>query len=461
MASAFGPAVDVFDNAMQKDYLQREFQTPLKSTLAYRLLAEKIPFPGRIGTTMTQTRVGLMVPNITPLNPATNTNIDNGLTPSNYTSEQYTVGVLQYPQVCPDINIMDDETTIASFLLTNSYNSGMAAAQGTERLARNALFDAYNSGNTFVTVTLVAPNATINVDDIRGFQNVVINGIPTPISLANPLPVNINGTAYNIISVAPDGTNVSAAQEVGGISGTITASAPISVLNGTQGNAVVGRFAPVVLRPNGRATTADLISTDLLTMQECFKAVSLLRSNGVLPFEGGYYNLYVSPDSMLQLFNDPKFEILNRGVGTNDPNYKHLKITEFLNMRFIETTEALVQDPISGGLVTTTVQRPIVCGKDCLVEAQFDTGMDAILSMMKRDGVGSRFGSAVGFPVAGYGGYYLYMRMPIDRMGQILSQTSNWVGGYVVPTDVGTTNQIIPTANNKYYKRAVVIETAT
>lgn len=459
MTSAFGPAVTVFDNAMQKDYLQREFQTPLKSMLAYRLLAEKIPFPGRIGTTMTQTRVGLMVPNITPLNPATNTNIDNGLTPSNYTSEQYTVGVLQYPQLCPDINILDDETTLASFLLTNSYNSGMAAAQATERLARNALFDAYNSGNTFVTVTLGAPSATIQIDDIRGFQSVVVNGIPIPISTGNPLPVVINGTSYNIISFAADATNVSAAKAVGGISGTITASTSIAVVDGTQGNAVVGKFAPVVIRPGGRATTADLLPTDLLTMQECFKAVALLRSNGVMPLEGGFYNFYVSPDSMLQLYNDPKFELLNRGRGVDDPIYKHLRITEALNMRFIETTEALIQTP--AGLVTTTVQRPIVCGKECLVESQFDTGMDAILQMMKRDGVGSRFGSAVGFPVAGYGGYFLYMRMPIDRMGQILSQTANWVGGYVVPTDVGTTDQIIPTSNNKYYKRAVVIETAT
>lgn len=461
MTSAFGPAVQAFDIAMQQNFLQKEFQKPLLSTLQYRRVAEKTIFPGRIGTTITASRVGLMIPNLTPLNPSTNTNIDNGLTPSNYTTEQYTLGVFQYPQVCPDINLIDNQTTIADFILKNAYNSGYAAAQATERLARNALFGAYLSGNTFVRVTLGAPNATIQVDDTRGFQQVFVPafGQLQPVSPSNPLPVTINGNAYNIIAFSNDATNVSSAAITGGTSGTITASAAISVSDATAGNTVISNFAPTIIRPNGRTNTTQLLSSDILTMTQCFDAVALLRSNGVPTFDGNYYNFYVSPASMVQLYKDPQFQVLNRGVGTSDPTYRDLKITEFLDMRFIETTEAFVQEP--NGLVTQKVQRPIVCGRDVLVEGQFNTGMDAILEMIKREGVGSRFGSAVGFPVAGYEGYYLYMRSPLDRLGQIISQTSNWVGGYTVPTDVGTTDQIIPTASNKYYKRAVVIETAT
>lgn len=306
MTSAFGPAVEAFDVAMQQNFLQKEFQRPLLSTLQYRRAAEKTIFPGRIGTTMTASRVGLMIPNTTPLNPSTNTNIDNGLTPSNYTTEQYTLGVFQYPQVCPDINLIDNQTTIADFLLKNAYNSGMAAAQATERLARNALFGAYMSGNSFVTVTLGAPNVTIQVDDTRGFQQVFVPafGQLQNVTISNPLPVSINGTTYNIVSFSNDATNTSSAKLTGGTSGTITASAPIAVVDATAGNYVISNFAPTIIRPSGRRTTAALTSSDLLTMTECFNAVALLRSNGVPAFEGNFYNFYVSPASMIQLYKE-------------------------------------------------------------------------------------------------------------------------------------------------------------
>jgi len=454
----FGPLPQAVINAIQQNFLQKEFQKPLESSLKYRLLAERIVFPGRIGDTITQTRVGLMIPNTTPLDPSTNTNLDNGLTAQNYTSEQYTLGINQYAQLAPDINLIDDETTIARFLLKNTYNLGYASSQTTDRLSKQALFNAYMSGNTRITVTLGSPNVTVNVDDVRGFQTVVVGGIVTPISNTNPLPVTINGSAYNIVSFTIDGTNTSSAAITGGQSGTITASAAISVANGTAGNAVVGNFAPTILRPNARATTAALISGDTLSMPILFSAVGLLRSNGV-PTLNGFYNIYLAPNSMVQLYNDPEFQILNRGVGTEDPAYKKLRVTEFLDMRFIETTEAFVQP--AGNGVGVTVQRPIVCGAECLVEGHFEAGQDAILEMARKDGFADISNSDVGGIVAGYEDIFLYMRRPLDRLGQIISQTSNWIGGYTVPTDVGTTSSIIPTASNAYYKRAVVIETAT
>jgi hypothetical protein len=452
----FGPFPAALQNAIQQNFLEREFEKALQSILQYRKIAERESFAGRIGETITKTRIGLMIPNVTPLDSSTNTNLDNGLNPQYYTSEQYTLGIAQYPQLAPDINLIDDETTIASFAMKNAFNLGYAIAQATDRIARNALFNAYMSGNTFVTATLGAPATTIDVDDTRGFQTVVVNGVVTPVSVSNPLPVYINGTSYNITAFANDVVNVSTAATTGGTSGTITASVNISVANGTVGNAVIGVYAPAVLRPNARAATVDLQTTDTLDMPTLFNAINVLRNNAV-PTIDGMYNIYLNSTSMTQLFQDPEFQILNRGVGTQNPNYRKGVITEFLDMRFIQTTETYVQTTnfTSLGGTLVTVQRPIVCGADALIEGQFDKGMDAIRAMSGNTGQTSET-----IIVADYDGFYQYLRKPLDRLGQIISQTSNWVGGYTVPTDVGTTSAIIPTANNAYYKRCVVIETA-
>ena len=462
----FGPFPAQLANAIQQGFLERAFIDPLKNILAYRKIADREEFPGRIGDAITKTRVGLMIPNTTPLNPSTNTNLDNGLTPQQYSDEQYILAVGQYPQLAPDINLADDETTIAAFAMKNAENLGIAQATAIDRIARSALFNSYMGGNSVVTVTLGSPGTTVNVDDTRGFQTVVVNGNVVPVSGSNPLPVFINNVLSNVTGFTNDVSNTSSAASTGGTSGTITTAANVLVINGTAGNSVVSAFAPVIFRPSGRQTTAAIQSTDLLNMTTILNAVAYLRNNAV-PTVDGYYNLYLNSTSMNELYQDPEFQILNRGVGTRDPVYKDAWISDaFLDVRFVRTTETFVQPPQGGAPVPVaqTIQRPILCGQGALVEGIFTRGLDAIKNMAMSDGIGSmqQFMSAV--DVMGnefkYDGFYQYMRPPLDRLAQIISQTSNYIGGFTVPTDVTTTSAIIPTASNAYYKRAVILETA-
>lgn len=459
----FGPFPAVVANAIQQRFLERAFIEPLFSKLAYRQVAMKEDFPARIGQTIIKTKLGLMLPNTTPLNPSTNTNIDNGLIQQDYGTEQYTLSIAQYPQVAPDINLLDDETTIDSFLNANAFRLGAAQATCVDRLARNALFNAYMSGNTFVTTTLGAPATTITVDDTRGFQFVSINGTVTPVSPSNPLPIIINGTAYSITSFANDVVNISTAAVTGGTSGTITASANISVLNGTAGNAVIGVFAPLILRPNGRTTTPALLSTDTLTLKDIRAAIALL-SNNCVPTIRGAYNLYCNSTVMNELYSDPEFQIIQRGTSVRDPAYENAWIyNTFLRCRFIETTETFVQPPQAGPVaVNQTIQRTLVCGDETLVENIFTRGMNAVANLAKQNGPGSMesFPSVMDALGNRYSkdGFYMWMRGPIDRLAEIVSMTSNYVGGFVVPTDVTTNSSIIPTASNSYYKRGVILE---
>jgi hypothetical protein len=456
----FGPFPSQLANAIQKNYLERAFIDSLLNNLAYREIADKESFPGRIGDTITKTRMGLMIPNMTPLDPSMNSNIDNGLTPQQYTDEQYTLAIFQYPQIAPFINLVDDETTIASFAMRNSHNLGIVQATCLDRLARNALFNSYMSGNTWVTNTLGSTGPTVNVDDTRGFQTVVVGGNVVPVSTTNPLPVFINGNQYLITSFANSASNTSTSAITGGTSGSITSSTNILVADGTLGNAVVNQFGPVIIRPNARASTFALQSSDLLNMSTIRAAVALMRNNAV-PRIRGSYNLYINATSMNELFEDPEFQLLNRGVSTRDPVYENAWVMDkFLDVRFVETTETFVQPPTSP--ITLTVQRPILCGAGALVEGQFDAGLDAIKNMSGQTGEMQNFKTVVDALGRKFNeqGFYMYLRKPIDSLGQIITQTSNWIGGFTVPTDVTTTPQIIPTASNAYFKRAVIIETA-
>lgn len=462
----FGPFPAQLANAIQQGFLERAFIDPLRNILAYRKIADREEFPGRIGDAITKTRMGLMIPNTTPLDTSSNTNLDNGLSPQQYSDEQYVLSVHQYPQLAPDINLIDDETTIAAFAMHNAENLGIAQATALDRIARTALFNSYMGGNSVVTVTLGSPGTTINVDDTRGFQTVVVNGNVVPVSGGNPLPVFINNVLSSVTGFTNDVSNTSSAASTGGTSGTLTTAANVLVVNGTAGRSVVSAYAPVIFRPGGRQTTAAIQSTDLLNMTTILNAVAYLRNNAV-PKIDGHYNLFLNSTSMNELYQDPEFQTLNRGVSTRDPAYENAWVNSaFLDVRFVMTTETFVQPPQAGAPVPVaqTIQRPVLCGKGALIEGIFTRGLDAIRNMSGNSGTGSMQGFQPIVDVMGdeykYDGFYQYMRHPLDRLGQIISQSSNYIGGFTVPTDVTTTSTIIPTASNAYYKRAVILETA-
>lgn len=420
---------------IQQNFLEREFQDGLESMLGYRQIADRESFPNKIGESITKTRPGLKAPVTTPANPGNNTNLDNGMTPSSWTVEQYTLSINQYQDTI-DLNIIADRVGLASQFLQNAKVNGVQAAQSLDRLARNALFDAHLGGNTRVRTTLGAAAATISVDDIRGFRNVMVNGTMQAVSSTNTMPVTVGASVYTLTAAAADATNVSTAPN--GISGTLTFSTNVTVADGTAGNAVVGAYAPTILRPNGRATTAALASGDYLTMGLVLDAVAQLRNNAV-PTVDGYYNVYLDNKSARQLFADQDFKLLFQGQDTAR-EFRQGRVVELLDCRFIPTTEAFQQS--LGGI---NVRRPIVCGQGALIEGDFEgmaeaVGGDSIVSII--DGVAQ------------------VTREPLDRLQQIIAQSWYWIGGFTVPTDATATQSIIPTASQAYYKRAVLLETA-
>ena len=426
---------------IQQGFLEREFQAALESRLGYRAVADREEFSVGIGETLTKTRAGLKPSITTPLPPATNTNLDNGLTPQSFGVEQYTIS-LNFYAATADLNMVTSRVGIASQFLLNAAINGEQAARSLDELARNALFPAYFAGNTRVRVTLGGAGPSVAVDDIRGFTQVWVNGIPTAVGAGNTLNVAVGSDTYLLIGAVADASNITTAP--GGISGVLTFSTSVTVADGTAGNTVTAANASSIARPNGRANTSLIQPTDLLDMATLLNAVATLRLNAVPEIDGAY-NCYLDPVSARQLFGDQAFQRLFTGATSDNPVFKRGVVNDFLGLRFIPTTEAYVTT--LNGPTGQVIRRPIVCGKGALIEGDFAAMAEA--DVAPKDSI-----------VSIVDGVAMVTREPIDRLQQIIAQSWYWIGGFTAPSDTTTSPQTIPTATNAVFKRAVMLEHA-
>ncbi len=441
-------------NAVQQGFLEREFKTGLQSAIGYRAIADRETVAINVGETVTKTRAGLKAPVTTPLSPSANTNLDNGIVASSQAIEQYTLGVDQYADSI-DLNIVTSQVGIANQFLLNANTNGTQARQSLDRIARNALFAGYLGGHTRVRTTLGAAAATINVDDVRGFETVLGTGSSAgkfvTVSATYSASVVVGSNAYTLVATARDATNVSTTP--GGYSGTLTFSTNVTVADGTALNRVDHANAPVMVRPNGKwaggsaytgnTSVNSLASTDPLTLGTVEDAVANLRNNTGMVNE--LFNLYLDNVSMRQLFADQDFKLMYQGqYGSKEARWG--QVFELMGCRFIPTTEALTQaHPSTAGL---TVRRPVLCAPGALVEGDF-AGMTEKAAELA--GINNSEIQLVD-------GVTQVVRGPIDRLQQIVAQSWFWIGGFVAPTDATANSNIIPTAGAQYLKRAVVIE---
>ncbi|WP_428533505.1 DUF4043 domain-containing protein [Rhodopila sp.] len=424
---------------IQQGFLEREFQQALRSRLGYRACADQVTVAVGIGETLTKTRAGLKPSVTTPLAPATNTNFDNGLTPTTWGVEQYTISINLYAATT-DLNVVTERVGIASQFLQNAYVNGEQAARSLDELSRNALFAAYLGGNTRVRTTLTSAGPTVYVDDVRGFQSVFVNGIQQAVTSSTPMTVTIGSSAYTLVSLVVDVVNVSTAPN--GVSGALTLSGNVSVSDGTAGNTVAAASGATIVRPSQRGNTALITASDTLTMSNLLDAVAKLRLNAVPEIDGAY-NCYLDPVSSRQLFADPDFKQLFQGATSANQVFKRGMTNDFLGLRFVPTNEAFVQPhPTLSGLM---IRRPMICGQGALIEGDF-AGMvatdvapvDSIVTMV--DGIA------------------MVTREAIDRLQQIIAQSWYWIGGFCAPSDTTTNPTTVPTATNAAFKRAVIVE---
>ncbi len=445
-------------SVIQQNYLERAFQESLRAKIGFRAIADREPFMAGIGETITKTRTGLLPAVTTPLSPAPNSDFTSGLTPQNYSLEQYSLSVGQYAANM-QLNVVTARVAIASLFLRNAVTLAEQAARSVDLLAQSTLFNTYMGGNTRVRTTLGAPALTIAVDDIRGFQYTLnSSGQVVPVSASNPVNVTVGATAYFLTTATADATNGSTAISVGGISGTLTFTTNVSVADGTAGNAVVSSVAPVIVRPSTTATNvmapttlaisaANDISGGRLTMQMILNAKAQMSANGVQPVaETGKYHLYLDPIQASGLFQDSAFQLLFRG-GANTPEYRQGVVGEILGVQLIETNLNPVQTSLAG-TVGGIVRRGILAGQGALVEGVFTN--DAYVDAQQVDNTDQL--------VTVVDGIAHVTREPIDALKQVVTQSWSYIGGFAVPSDTTANSSTIPTATNSAFKRGIILE---
>jgi len=431
---------------MQNGLLDQVFEQALHPAYLWDTLAEVIPWGGGRGDTSIMTRAGLL-----PLAP--NPITTNDATAQTYGFEQYQMTMNQYGSSI-DTNMAESALTLASKFLQDNRNLAIQASGSLNVVAQNALYGAYGEGTTWAADASTTSTALV-VEDASGFQMATgttstTNSNPTegltgasvpilvPVSSSNPINVTIGGTA-NTVTGVDIATN------------TLTLGTAISA---TVGEAVVNvSNGPVQYRPNARASAAQLVSGDVATLTLFTQAATRLRSMGV-PMRGGAYTAHIPPATLQELQQDLEFRQMWQSRG-DSPVYANFKLgmggqgQEFLGRTL--GIDWILDNNVPTGTNPSgvTYYRPILCGDGCLIKGPFERMGDLVSAENARGTV----------QIDLINGVARILRAPLDRLGQVLSSTWSWIGGYSVSTDLLA--QIAGGGSDPAaFKRAVVVEHA-
>lgn len=401
---------------LQNGLLYRAFEDALSPDFLYAATASSRPWGGSVGDTSTFTKPGLLTPVTTPLV------VGNDPAAATYSIEQYSATMNQYGNSM-DTNLLQSSMALASKFIEDNTLLAVNAGQSLNRVARNKLYAAYGGGRTWATS--VVTSTTIAVNDTTGFGTVLVNGVPTAVSVTNPLPITVNGVANTVVSV-----NSATSLTLG------------TSITTAVGQTVLANNAPVSVR-NGAATSRyGIATTDLATAALFRTAVARLRSMAV-PTVNGNYVAHIDATTEAELFADADFKQAYQGRGDSEV-FQEMSIGTFLGIDWVRNIEAPTTTD-GGSTQNLTIHRPIVFGGGALIAAPFEN-MGTLLADVNT-GAGSieLIGPSAGVQVAHI------VRPPLDKLQQVVSSSWSWVGDFAVPSDSGTGDAAL-------YKRGVVIE---
>mgnify|MGYP001591680725 FL=1 len=456
---AFNPTVAA---AIQDRTLQRVFRDALFPRLLYRMEAQPELWPVNLGTNATFSRTGLITPTTRPLTAGQDP------TPKTYDVEQWEVTAEQWGDSI-DTHMPTSYVTLASIYLRNMHQLGLHSGQSINRVARDALFNAYIGGQTASTLLIGAADLTITVANLAGFTRQMFNGRPQLVSATNPLQVRIGavGAAGTVSRNVTGFTPVTAGDEVG--PGTITISAGVGGAGLPTRTAVVARNATRVaptpetsrlrnIVVGGGDRIDDIATTDVLALADIRAAVAQLRFDNVPPHEDGSYHCHLDPNAENQIFGDNEFQRLNQSI----PDYIHYRrfaVGYLLGVTFYRNTEApttatvVAADGTFGAELANPagipISRSIITGQGVLDEKYLDES-----KYISEAGVLGKIGE---FAVVNSGiqvmteRIRLILRAPLDRLQQLTSTSWSYSGGWPVPSDNVSASSLAR------YKRAITI----
>ena len=450
-------------NLVQEGMLERSFHDGLYPALLYRQEAQEEQWEANTGTEIFMTRPGLLRPVTKPLAAGVDP------VPQTVSYEQWSAKLARYASTI-DTHIPTSVVSNSDQFLRNIHQLGLQAGQSVNRIPRNALFQAYLSGQTNMTAGAVSGDSQISVAACNGFTDVVVQGLvnvrPVPVSSSTPLQITIDpggaNIVRNVIQVIPDDPD-----DPNG-PGTLVLSATVGATVAIR-SAVHSVSRPDVIRCGG-GTSIDAIGTsDIFTLQDAINATNRLRKASVPPHEDGYYHAHINTDGNSQIFEDPAFQRVNTAL----PDHTYYQeafvgtiggIAFFMNTESPDSTNAgdivatgansRYSSDIGAETVNSTgvsIGRILVTGRGALYEKYLDEG-----NYVTEAGITGKTGQ---FTIVNAGvevkteRVRLILRAPINRMQDIVSASWSITTSFPVPSDVSS-------GGPQRYKRALVIEHA-
>lgn len=447
---------------VQDGFLERAFHDALYPAILFRAMATAEAWPAQVGDRQIFTGRGLIKPNLQPYQPGQDARVVT------YGKEQWEVIAQKWGDSI-DTNMPTSYNAIASLFMSDAQTLGLLGGRTLNRIVRNEAYRAALSGNT-VAVGAQAGVSVLRVSRLNGFTRArrpdLAAGSPVQfqtVSATNPLAITIFATGGTVTRTVTSFTPDNPGDEIG--PGTITLVG--GVVTVADRDAVLADNRSVIIRSGGGRKVDDLDPSDVFTLANVRAALARLKDQNVPRIDGDYF-CHLSSTSQSQLFGDQEVQRLNQSL-PDYVMYREFMFGRLLGCNFLENSEVPKRDtvgdgvsvtfqtidPFAGeltnnGLTTgTNVQRPIFFGGEAIREYYQDTDQlvtDAGLP-----------GKVVQPSITNNGieinvdRVWMYIRSPLDRWGEAVSNTWKYIGGFVHRTDAAT-------GDAASYKRTVTVE---
>lgn len=440
---------------VQQNFLQRAFHDALFPLMIFRHECRVKEWPANVGDSMVFSAATLKNVSTAPQRPGVDP------TPTDEKYEQWSSTLQTYTRT-KDVNMVDSITAIASLFLEKAKLLGLEAAMQINRVVRQSLYNAAESGWT-VADGAQAAVTTLRVKRLNGFTRArnpeLINGSVVaygPVSNSNPLTVKIYdnaGPAYvtrSVVGFTPD----NAGDETG--PGTLTLSGGAVTVSDRA--AVYSADRTDLIRVGGGDKVDDVGNTDLVLLANIRSMVAKLRGNYVPVHGDGYYHAHGDSISESQLTGDAEFQRLNRGL----PDYYLYKQNVFgtlLGIIFISNVECPTASNVIGGDTATfsmdeqfapelynngnastgvQLHRILFTGADGVIEYYRD--QSPIVSDAGLNGKRGQFSITNNGIQVMTDRIELILRAPVNRTQDTVAMTSRFIGDFPVRPDGGSGN---------------------
>lgn len=435
---------------VQQNLLERAFHDALFPRLLFRIEATPVKWPSGVGDAMVFSAPGLLAPNAQPLVPGSDPS------PMTLTYEQWEAQLNQYAGTI-DTNMPTDMVAIASLFLRNAHQLGMQSGQTLNRIVRNKMYNAAESGWGVVDGPFVGVS-TIRVKRLNGFTRARRPDLAAGskvkfdfVSSSNPLKVTIFDNGAEAQNTVVGFTADTPGDEVG--PGTLTLGA--NVTNVADRAYMFSADKSYITRSGGGNAVDAIGASDKPTLADVRDITSTMYQNNVPEHADGRYHSHIGPLSVSRIFEDTEFQRLM----TSLPDYyayRQFALGELLNVVFLRNNECPNKDTVLGGASATFSQQDPFAGE--LFSNGATTGTQVGRILFSGQGGIMEYFTDYGALVteAGLAGkvadarvsnngievntdrIQLVIRQPLNRLQDQVAVTWRFIGDWPVRTDAAT-----------------------